>query len=519
MILILLVWGSGQQPRPVSASPPVESSGKIVRGQILVKFRFGVDARLGGRLAAAGEAEPARAIERLGVHRFRVPPDREHEFVERFARHPLVEYAEPDHEVSVAVQPNDPYVVSYQWHLAKIEAPAAWDVTTGANYPVAIAIVDTGVDGQHPDLAGRTVGGFNVLTDQPILPGTNSDDSGSGHGTHVAGIAAANTNNGVGVAGVSWSASIMPIKILDATGYGTFSDLAEGIVWAADHSARVINLSLGGTKITDGETRTIKAAVEYARGKGAFLAAAAGNEGAGSNSYNYPAALDHVIAVAATTPQDEWAYFSNYHPYVDVAAPGVGIYSTTPNGGFTSRSGTSMATPVVSGIAALLLAANPSLTADQIAARLEATALDLGSPGKDIYFGAGRVSAARALLTDSLAVEPRTLVLSAGPGAAASGVITIRNLTAGTVRWQARSNADWLTLSGSSSQTGQLAPHSSSQIVVTLDPQRRPSGLASGTIQIGPLLGDQLISPRTVQVQLISRLYLPMLTRESASGR
>ena len=199
-----------------------------------------------------------------------------------------------------------------------------------------------------------------------------------------------------------------------------------------------------------------------------------------------------------------------------------------------------MAAPVVSGVGALLRAAEPSLTPSQIAARLEATAVDLGAPGKDIYFGAGRVSAARALLADALVVTPTQLTLSAQSGSTSSGVVTITNRINGTVRWQARSGADWLKVSGSSVAGGQLAAGSSTQVTVTADHQLRPAGVVMGIIQIGALLGEQMISPRMVQVAVdatsppptsptptptltppvspSSRVYLPVVRRQATGG-
>lgn len=522
----LLLWSalaallvSFAAPPPARAASPPERpnpNAKLKSGQILVKFRGNLNPTLGSRLAGAAEAAPLSEVDHLHVQRLRVPPGREREFVERLAKSPFVEYAEPDYLVSAQVMPDDPAVTNgQQWHLTKIDASAAWDVTTGADNPVTIAIVDTGIDGTHPDLAGRVGTGFNGIVHQPIPAGTNSDDY--WHGTHVAGIAAADGNNGIGGAGISWGATLMPVKILDATGYGTYSDLAEGIMWAVDHGARVINMSLGGQAGTADETNTLTAAINYAWQKGALLVAAAGNEGNTGNPLDYPAALDHVLSVAATTAQDQRASFSNYNRFVGVAAPGSGIYSTIPGGGYASHSGTSMATPIVSGLAALLLSANPSLSGDQLTGRLESTAIQLGDPGRNDYYGYGRVSAGRALLTGALAVSSHQTYLDLGQGAAGSAVITVTSQVSGTVAWQAQSGAAWLKVAGSSTQGGRLAAQSSSQITITPDYSRRPAGVYTGTIQVGAPLGTDLVSPQTVEVDLVSpRLFLPALGRNAA---
>ena len=218
----------------------------------------------------------------------------------------------------------------------------------------------------------------------------------NGHGTHVAGIAAAATNNGIGVAGVAWGAQIMPVKVLDEYGSGWLSDVAAGIVYASDQGAKIINVSLGGSTLS----QTLCDAVAYAsQTTGALVVAAAGNTG---GAVLYPAACDHVLAVAATDRADQRAYFSNLGPQVDLAAPGVDIYSTwyqsgLQASGYFTKSGTSMATPQVAGVAALVWSRWPTWTPDQVAQRLLDTALDLGEPGWDAYTGWGRLDAAAAV--------------------------------------------------------------------------------------------------------------------------
>ncbi|GIW08639.1 MAG: hypothetical protein KatS3mg060_3444 [Dehalococcoidia bacterium] len=283
------------------------------------------------------------------------------------------------------VTPNDPAFVQ-QYGLQRIRGPQGWALSTGRE-DVIIAVVDTGVDLSHPDLAGKIVGGWDFVNDDPIA----QDDQ--GHGTHVAGIAAGIANNALGIAGVAWGARVMPIKVLDAGGSGYTSDVAAGIIWAADHGAKVINLSLGGA----GRSVTLETAVNYAVAKGALVVAAAGN---GGNSVpNYPGAYPAAIAVAATDSSNARASFSTYGSFVDIAAPGVSIYATVPTGscdlchgsGYAALSGTSMATPHVAGVAAVLAGLPEYSTPAHIRSAIEGAALDLGAPGRDDFYGFGLV--------------------------------------------------------------------------------------------------------------------------------
>ncbi|MGD0750899.1 MAG: S8 family serine peptidase [Anaerolineales bacterium] len=295
-------------------------------------------------------------------------------------------YAEPNYEVSIAdTIPNDPDWGN-QYGLLAIHAPQGWDLNTGSS-AVTIAIVDTGVDLDHVDLAGKIVPGFDFVNNN----NHPQDDDAQSHGTHVAGIAAAETNNGIGIAGVSWGAQIMPVKVLNSGGFGTYENVAAGIVWAADHGAEVINLSLGGSM----PSSVLKDAVNYAYAKGVTLVAAAGNSG--SNSVLYPARYPHVIAVAATDSTNNRASFSNYGPEIDVAAPGVDIYSTNLGDNYGYLSGTSMAAPFVSGLVAILRGIPGNVSPDQITQEIEISALDLGTPGKDDYYGYGLIQMDAAL--------------------------------------------------------------------------------------------------------------------------
>jgi thermitase len=234
----------------------------------------------------------------------------------RIAADSDVAFVEPDYVYHASVIPNDEFY-SRLYALPRVAADSAWDRTTGSP-DVLVAVIDTGIYAGHPDLAGNVVAGTDFVNDD----GDASDDE--GHGTHTAGIIAAVGNNGRGVAGMCWQCQLLPVKSLDNEGSGSATTVAAGIRYAADRGARVINLSLGG----DRNSRLLHDAVKYATNRGALVIVAAGNEAQEGNPVEYPAAYPEVLAVAATDQDDRHAPFSNYHSYVDVAAPGVNIGST-----------------------------------------------------------------------------------------------------------------------------------------------------------------------------------------------
>jgi type VII secretion-associated serine protease mycosin len=293
---------------------------------------------------------------------------------------------------ALGVPEGDDTYREYQWDLDRMSVPDAWQQSTGTD--VVVAVIDTGVDGNHPDLAGNVLTGYDAIDDTE-----GGDSDGNGHGTHVAGTVAAVTGNGEGIAGVAPDAKVLPVKVLDADGSGWSSDTAEGIVWAVDNGAQVINMSLGADSSTDAE----EAAVAYAVENGVTVVAAAGNEREEGSPTSYPAAYDGVIAVAATDLDDEIAEYSNRGDYVDVAAPGSGILSTYPadlsedGSEYAELSGTSMASPHVAAVAALIKASRPDITPDGIQNALEESAVDLGDSGFDPDFGHGRIDAAAAI--------------------------------------------------------------------------------------------------------------------------
>jgi len=368
--------------------------GGHVPSEILVGFRQGTTLAEIAQLNAAHGASVIDAIPQIRIARVRIPAGSdEGQVAAAYQRNRHVQYAEPDYIASAVGSVNDPYYLNATlWGLMKVQAPQAWDITIGSPN-VSVAILDTGVDLSHPDLQGKIVSSVNFSSSA-----TASDMY--GHGTHVAGIAAAATNNGVGIAGLGYNTTVMNVKVLGDDGTGSYAAVANGITWAADHGARVINMSLGGTT----PSTTLESAVNYAWGKGVVVVAAAGNSS--STTQSYPAAYSNAIAVAATNADDTLASFSNRGDWVDISAPGVSIYSTVPTGscplcastGYGYASGTSMASPFVAGLAALVIThvtdANGSGTVnDEVRACLEASADALTTTGA----GSGRINALNAV--------------------------------------------------------------------------------------------------------------------------
>jgi thermitase len=323
-----------------------------------------------------------------------IPFSSVHSFVLEVETANMARYVEPNIRYKAYSVPNDPEWF-LQWGPQKMAADWAWN-TTGGDSSVLVAVADTGIDYNHPDLAANYVPlGYDWVNNDP----DPMDDF--GHGTHVAGIIAAAINNSVGIAGLA-QVRIMAEKVMDVSGSGHLSDIARGIVHAVDKGARIINLSLGGPF----NSNLLHEAVKYAYDHGVLVIAAAGNEATDVKSY--PAAYNEVVAVSATDASDNPARFTNYGDWVDVAAPGVKILSTMPtyhvslnDQGYAMNydflSGTSMASPHAAGVAALIWSRFPNMTRDQVRAQLQYSAEDLGQPSFDVYYGFGRVNARKAV--------------------------------------------------------------------------------------------------------------------------
>jgi thermitase len=406
-----------------SAAPPRVDS-------VLVKFRAHVPA---ARFLLKGDVLLGRTLNGVSVVRVKrgVPVAAR---VKAYDALPAVVYAEPNALARADLSsPNDPSYGS-QWALGAVHAAAGWSSSPGsytATGGPTIAVVDTGVESTHADLQPSRVlvsSGANCLSSSGTCVADAATDD-NGHGTHVAGIAAASTNNATGIAGAAYASPILPVKVLNSAANGSYAGIANGILWAAQHGARVINLSLGGSTAS----QTLCDAVASAISSGVVVVASAGN--GSTSAANYPAACPGAVGVAATDERDAAASFSNYgSPDVFVSAPGANIYSTYRGGGYTTLSGTSMAAPLVTGLAALLREQQPARTVAQVKSILATTSDKVGSAayGADPYatcagctwsttHGYGRVNFERALGGNTASPPPSSsdFAVAASPPLAA----------------------------------------------------------------------------------------------------
>jgi serine protease len=420
VLLLALTFGyqTGRTENQILEKKPVIAGQRYVPGEIIVKFKPGVDQSIITNINSMNNAVAFYTSRAAGFKRLKIPHGKSvSEMVGRYRKNPRVEYAEPNYILSAHWVPDDPYY-SDQWHLDNpdyggINMEAAWEISTGSG--VIVAVIDTGVAYEDyygfllaPDLANTSfVAGYDFVNGDPH---PNDDD---GHGTHVTGTIAQSTDNGIGVAGVAYNCSIMPIKVLDDIGEGTYADVADGIYFAANNGAQVINMSLGGGY----DSETLEEAVAYAYGKGVTIVASSGNDGV--DSLDYPAAYDaYVIAVGATRYDEAVAYYSNYGVGLDIVAPG-GDLTVDQNGdgygdgvlqqtfgygdptdfGYWFYHGTSMASPHVAGVAALVIASGVT-GPDAVREVLQSTADDLGPNGWDESYGWGLLNAAAALTAE-----------------------------------------------------------------------------------------------------------------------
>ncbi|MGE7905330.1 S8 family serine peptidase [Peribacillus sp. NPDC094092] len=320
--------------------------------------------------------------------------------IEELEEQKNVEYAEPNYLFKKMESPNDPAYID-QWHHKRLGTSAAWTKTMGSK-ELIVAIIDDGIDRNHEDLKGKIVNAYDTIKNRKhIVPK-------GAHGTHIAGIIAGSANNGIGGTGVAPNVKLMPINVFDGE-YADTADIIEAIHYAVQQKANIINMSLGDTSYSE----ALNKAVQEAYKKGVLIVAAAGNEGDMGKKVQrvYPAAFSHVISVAATDSRDRRPSYSNYHSTVDIAAPGDDILSTLPYGRYGWMSGTSMATPMVAGVAALIWSNEPKLNKTEVEYRLYDSAVDLGAKGKDIYYGNGRVNAKKALEMKTL-TKPAVTAIS-----------------------------------------------------------------------------------------------------------
>jgi len=356
---------------------------------LLVHFAADSTQEMRAAVVAGMGGEVVTWMDQINVAEVRLPEDA---VVAASMTGGIVTAVEADERVvSATYTPGDPDFgdKTMSYGFKQIDALSAWDVVTGSQ-EIIIAVIDSGVKLDHPEFVGRLVPGYDYINRD-----SEADDD-SGHGTHVAGILAAGLDNGEGVAGVCPNCRLMPVKVLNEDNLGSWSQLAQGILFAVDHGARIINLSLGAST----PSGTLASAVDYALESGVVVIAAAGNYA--SDAPFYPAALEGVIAVGATTSKNTRWSKSDFGEYIDLTAPGELIYSTYHNlnniyHGYTYMSGTSMATPFVSGVAGLILSVAPELSADDVTQALILGTDDLGVAGRDDDFGNGRVNAMGAL--------------------------------------------------------------------------------------------------------------------------
>jgi thermitase len=391
-------------------------------GIVLVQPRVGLPPAAFERiLSQHGGQAIERRLQGLNVYLVQVPPQAEEAVARALAKNPHIAFAEVDMAVPpadmavapAALTPNDPQF-NNAWHLPQIGLLDAWSDARGDG--ILVAVLDTGVDGMHPDLADKLEPGWNVASDS----GDTSDVN--GHGTTVAGTVAAATDNATGVASVAWNARILPVRITDrGDGWASYSDIADGLRWAADQDADVANISYAVSN-----SGTVTNAASYMKQAGGVVVVAGGNDGT-DPGYSDNAA---IISVSATTSSDSKASWSNYGDFIDVAAPGVSILTTTRSGGYGNWSGTSFASPVAAGVVSLVLSADPTLTPDEAESILEQSALDVAGTATHPYYGHGRVDAAAAVALALQGTSPDTeaptvSIFEPVAGAAVSDLVSV----------------------------------------------------------------------------------------------
>lgn len=366
-----------------------------VRNQIIVQVKPSAAYRVASYTNDAG----ARVVQSIEMNdRFQVitlPAGMTaEEGMAKYSKQEGVVAAMPNRIYGVTMEPNDPYYEK-GWAEDKVKAPTAWDQGILASN-VTVAILDTGIDYRHPDLQGRVLVGWNFADNN------NDVMDRFGHGTHVAGIIGASGNNGIGVAGIAWTAKLLAIKVLSDSGQGSTAAVLNGIKYAADNGAKIINMSLGSPDTTIDPA--LSTAIAYARAKGCLVICAAGNN---HGQVGSPANDPGAIAVSSTSKFLLWEYmssFSNRGNKIEVAAPGAGIWSTVPldpnrtgSTMYGKLSGTSMAAPMVSGEAALIWGKHPDWTADQVRYVIDTAVDHKGSSGRNSHYGFGRINLAKAL--------------------------------------------------------------------------------------------------------------------------
>jgi thermitase len=393
-IAFVLVWLS-PDARGATTAPKVDKDRQgapYASGELIVTYKPGASAQHVDAVAQESRARVQEEISTPGPQLLSFPAVKhersEHAREKQLRRtkkalekRPGVERVDYNYLRLPDYVPNDPEFIGAQWDLQAIKAPAAWDETLGVG--ARVAVVDTGIAGNHPDLKSKIAAQKDLVNNDGV-----AEDDTNGHGTHVAGTVGAATNNGLGVAAVCPGCKLLIAKAGGLKGLYDF-DIAQGIYWSVNNRAKAINLSVGGYR----SNRVLEHAVNYAWDHGVVVVAAAGNDN--TSRLSYPAAYGHVISVSATDQLDRKARFSNYGTTIDVAAPGVDITSTVLGGVYDTKSGTSMSSPHVAGLAGLLAAQGH--TAPETRKLIQRTATDLGAGGKDELYGWGLIDANKAV--------------------------------------------------------------------------------------------------------------------------
>jgi thermitase len=521
LCLLILAPASAADPGATPESPD-QSAAPFATGEILVQWRDGLAVAAARSAVTTEGLTVLEHIDSLRVSRLAVPSGQEWDYVDKWGNHPLVLHAEPNYLAYADgsdLNSSDTYWLK-QWNMRRVVAAEAWPLSA-VQGQIVVAVPDSGVDRGHADL------GPYFLTGYDFVNGDSNPADDYGHGTHVTGILAAQSDNARGVAGVAPGVSILPLKVLNSVGAGTYANIAAAIQYASSNGADIINLSLGGSA----HSSILEQAVLDAYDAGCLLIASAGNQG--QAGVNYPARYAEVLAVAATDHYDRWPSYSNWGPEVDLAAPGGTatdqIWSTWP-GGYNWEHGTSMACPHVSGAAALMWAANPTLTAIDIAGILRQTADKVGqfsyAGGRNSYLGYGRLNVHEALrqaLPPSLSAQPsRLLFLGDRQHAPAAQRLSLSNDSRQALQWQAQklSGGSWLSL---------IPPLSGS--ITYQDPDKLNSlastsglsyGLYQGSVRVSSSTPGAQGTPLTVPVVLslvpeLTFVYLPALENERTS--
>ena len=397
----------------IASGTQLSSPEQYALGRVLVQPRPGLSLAELDKIIKPHGGRRGQVIKQINVHIIELPPQANPPAIaDALSRNRHLKFAEVDGAVEPDFYPNDPQYIN-AWHLPKIGAPIAWDYTQGN--PVTIAILDTGVETTHPDLQPQLVPGWNFYDNN------NNVADVLGHGTAVAGVAAAAGNNAIGVTSVSFKSKIMPMRITDAQGYGYYSLIAAAITSAADKGARVANISFLGVSASS----TVDSAAQYMRSKGGVVVTSGGN----TNSLRTDPPRESLTAVAATDSNDARASFSSWGDYIDIAAPGVNLFTTRTGGSYGAFSGTSASSPVVAGVYGLMISANASLQPSKLDNILFTTALDLGTSGYDQEFGYGRVRADAAVAsargTSSSDSQAPTVAIASPSGGTVSGLVPV----------------------------------------------------------------------------------------------